>query len=381
VGGTNGKGSVVGTLDALLRATGLRVGRYTSPHLIDFRERIVVNGCPIEEEAVVDFVRRWTPEVERLGATFFEATTCMAFDYFARSAVDVAVIEVGLGGRLDATNVLKPRAAGVTSVGLDHMQYLGETIEDIAREKAGIFKAGVPAAIGEQTAATRELLISLARAAGARPVCAVDQHWTVEEITLDLTGTSFTLADGRRRRALHTPLIGRHQAYNTSVALSMLEMAGPPFAAAAAVASQELARVAVAGRFQRWHSFILDVSHNPAGVAALCDTLLAIPPPRPLTALLAVLGDKDWREVIRTLGRHVDRFILTAPPSAPHQRAWRLEEAAAFAAAQGWHVRAVPDFERALVEAQQNGGTTLVTGSFHTVGAAMACLQVSPLSG
>src|SRR5947209_655474 len=118
VAGTNGKGSVISTLEALLRGQGLRVGKYTSPHLIDFRERICVNGVPISEADVVAFIERWTPDVERLGATFFEATTAMAFDHFVRENVEVAVIEVGLGGRLDSTNVITPVAAGISSIGI-----------------------------------------------------------------------------------------------------------------------------------------------------------------------------------------------------------------------------------------------------------------------
>ncbi len=155
VAGTNGKGSVVATIEALLRGLGLRVGKYTSPHLIDFRERIAVNGTPMSEADVVAFIEQWTPTVERLGATFFEATTAMAFEHFVREGVDVAVIEVGLGGRLDSTNVIKPVAAGISSIGFDHMQYLGDTLELIGREKAGIFKRGVPAVIGESDAQLR----------------------------------------------------------------------------------------------------------------------------------------------------------------------------------------------------------------------------------
>ena len=200
VAGTNDKGSVVSTIEALLREQGLRVGKYTSPHLIDFRERIAVNGVPIREEDVVGFIERWTPDVERLGATFFEATTAMAFDHFVRERVDVAVIEVGLGGRLDSTNVITPVAAGISSIGLDHVQYLGDTLEQIAREKAGIFKHGVPAVIGESDPALRDFLANLARGAGAAPVRVVADAWAVSGISVALDGTRFTLrADGRRR--------------------------------------------------------------------------------------------------------------------------------------------------------------------------------------
>lgn len=381
VGGTNGKGSVVATIDALLRARGLRVGRYTSPHLIDFRERICVNGEPIAEEAVVAFIERWTPEVERLGATFFEATTCLAFDHFARERVDVAVVEVGLGGRLDATNVLTPLAAGVTSIGLDHLQYLGGTRHLIAREKAGIFKRGVPAVIGEQDAEIRSLLAGLARDAGASPVLVIADDRPVEDIAVEREGTTFTLvADGRRRR-LHTPLVGRYQAANTATALALLELAGGEYAAAAADAEQALAMVAIPGRFQRCGDVIFDVAHNPAGSEVLCETLDAVRPPRPVACLLTVLRDKDWRAMMTTLAAHVDRFVLSAPPSVPGDRAWSLEEATAFAHAHGWAAEAEADFDRALERARRGAATTLVTGSFHTVGDAMARLQVSPLVG
>ena len=139
IAGTNGKGSSVATAEALLRTQGLRVAKYTSPHLVDFRERIVVGGQPISEVEVVEFIMTSAPAVARLGASFFEATTAMAFQHFARAGADVALIETGLGGRLDSTNVVQPRAAGVTSIGFDHMEYLGSTLEAIASEKAWIF--------------------------------------------------------------------------------------------------------------------------------------------------------------------------------------------------------------------------------------------------
>jgi dihydrofolate synthase/folylpolyglutamate synthase len=380
VAGTNGKGSVVSTIDALLRARGLRVGRYTSPHLIDFRERICVNGVPIAEPDVVQFIERWTPEVERVGATFFEATTCMAFDHFARARVDVAVIEVGLGGRLDATNVITPLATGITSIGLDHQQYLGATKELIAREKAGIFKPGVPAAIGEQCPEIRSLLVDLAHEAGASEVLVVGTDWGVDDIAVDARGTSFALRAGGNHRQLRTPLVGRYQAANAATALAMLELAGEPWTSAAADAEHTLGRVAIPGRFQWCGDAIFDVAHNPAGVAMLCETLQTVRPPRPLACLLTVLRDKDWRTMMTLLAAHVDRFVLTAPPSVPTDRAWVLDDAADFARANGWRAEADPDFAHALAAARRDAATTLVTGSFHTVGDAMACLQVSPLS-
>jgi dihydrofolate synthase/folylpolyglutamate synthase len=380
VGGTNGKGSAVATLDALVRGIGLRVGRYTSPHLVDFRERIVIDGEPISEDAVVAFTERWMPEIERLGATFFEATTCLAFECFARARVDVAVIEVGLGGRLDATNVIAPLAAGVTSIGLDHMQYLGTSIEEIAREKAGIFKPGLPAVVGGGDRYVASLLATAARAHGARPIDVVLDTHRISDPCVTSAGTRFTLHHAGGHRELATPLIGRHQAANTALALAMLEVAGAPYAEAAARAESLLGRVFLPGRFQYWNDIIFDVAHNPAGVSVVADTLLHVRPPRPLAVLLAVLGDKDWRAMMEVIAPHVDHFVLAAPPSAPADRAWDVGEALAFATERGWRAIAVADFGDALDGARRSARTTLVLGSFHTVGDAMLRLQVSPLS-
>ncbi len=379
VAGTNGKGSVIATLEALLRGQGLRVGKYTSPHLIDFRERIAVNGIPIGEDDVVEFIDRWTPDVERLGATFFEATTAMAFDHFVREKVDVSVIEVGLGGRLDSTNVITPVAAGVSSIGIDHVQYLGDTVELIAREKAGIFKRGVPAVIGESDPHLRAFLAELAHEAGASPVRSVADEWTISDISVALEGTRFTLATERGTTMLRTPLIGRHQAMNAATALAMIESAGAPYAAAASDPEAALERVQIAGRFQSVGSIIFDVAHNPAGCAVLCETLRAVQPRRPLATLMTALRDKDWQAMMTTLAPLIDRFVLASPPSVPADRAWSLEEALAFALERGWHATAEPNFDRALADARTGSGTTLITGSFHTVGDAMARLQVSPL--
>ncbi|HUO52221.1 MAG TPA: folylpolyglutamate synthase/dihydrofolate synthase family protein [Gemmatimonadaceae bacterium] len=381
VAGTNGKGSAVATLDALLRARGLRVGRYTSPHLVDFRERICVNGAPMSEDAMVESIARWTPEVERVGATFFEATTCIAFEHFAASQVDVAVIEVGLGGRLDSTNIITPLVAGITSIGLDHMQYLGATTELIAAEKAGIFKGGVPAVIGERDPRIRALLARLAREAGASPVRVLAEEAPLEEVTVRGDGTSFTLVDGARRRRLSTPLIGVHQAANAATAIAMLEAAGSPWSAAASDAERALRSVRLAGRFQPWGTFLFDVAHNPDGVGVLCDSLAAVRPPRPIVCLLSVLRDKDWPAMMRALAPHVDRFVLTLPPSVPAERAWSIEEPLALAASCGWAAEGEPDFDRALARAREGAATTLVTGSFHTVGDAMSRLPGSLTAG
>ena len=176
VAGTNGKGSCSHTLAAILQAAGYKTGLYTSPHLVDFRERIRVNGTPVSQEFVIDFVEKHRAFFEPLHPSFFELTTAMAFTYFAEQQVDVAVIEVGLGGRLDCTNIIQPDLCVITNISFDHVQFLGNTLEKIASEKAGIIKEGTPVVIGESTPETRPVFQAKATAVGAPIVFAEDEH-------------------------------------------------------------------------------------------------------------------------------------------------------------------------------------------------------------
>jgi dihydrofolate synthase/folylpolyglutamate synthase len=380
VAGTNGKGSSIATMAALLTARGFRVATYTSPHLVDFRERMIVGGVPIPAAGVVEFIARHTPYIEEIGATFFEATTAMAFDYFARAAADVALIETGLGGRLDSTNVILPLVAGVTSIGLDHTEYLGPTLEHIAIEKAGIFKPGRPAVIGEREPRIRDLLAERARQAGASSVRIAPEEIRLDEIGVDDAGTTVTVDWDGERATLRTPLAGRHQAANLAFSLVMLDAAGTDYATNLSQAAAALSRVRIPGRFEHVGRFIFDVAHNPAGAGVLASTLAAVAPPRPITAVLCVLRDKDWRAMLEALRPVVDRFILTMAPTAPANRAWDLEEAAAYAREHDVPAESERDFAAALDRAQAAPGTILITGSFHTVGDAMDRLQVSPLA-
>jgi dihydrofolate synthase/folylpolyglutamate synthase len=381
IAGTNGKGSSVATADALLRAKGLRVAKYTSPHLVDFRERMAVNGQPIAAEDVVRFIDEYTPLVERLGASFFEATTALAFLHFARAGADVALIETGLGGRLDATNVVEPRAAGVTSIGFDHMEYLGPTLQAIAGEKAGIFKADRPAVIGEPNAEVRGWLAEHARRLGASPVRVVAEEMQIADVEITGRGTRFRLRALGDEQVIQTPLVGHHQAANFAFTLALLDAAGDPFRVSLADAAVTVAEVRLPGRFQQVGRWIFDVAHNADGIRTFADSLDSVAHEHPVVALLCVLGDKEWRAMIDALSPVVDLFILTNAPTAPASRAWSLADALAYATERGYRAVAVNDFNDALRRAESEGATTLVTGSFHTVGDAMARLQVSPLTG
>ena len=380
VAGTNGKGSTVATLDAVLRGAGLRVGRYTSPHLVDFCERIVVDGVPIPQASVTAWLERWEPAMTRLGATFFEATTALAFAYFAEQRVDVAIVEVGLGGRLDATNIVQPLAAAVTQIGFDHLEFLGDSLEAIAGEKAGIFKSGAAAVVGDTRAETRQLLTERAEAAHAAPVLVTGRDWLVRDIRVDGLGTEFTLEIEGAARRLRTPLIGEFQAHNTSVALAMLRAAGGPWSALEARAESLLSGVRLAGRFHRSGKWLFDVAHNADGAATVASNLLEVGAARPIVAVVSVLRDKDWRGILQSLAPAADRVIVTTAPTAPATRAWNLDEVATWLADTGYRAEIVRDFDVALSVAEAHGATVLVTGSFHTVGDAMERLQVDPLA-
>ena len=380
VAGTNGKGSTVATLDALLRGAGLRVGRYTSPHLVDFCERIVVNGVPMSHHAVTDWLTRWEPEMTRLGATFFEATTAMALAHFADQRVDVAVIETGLGGRLDATNVVQPVAAAVVQIGFDHLEYLGETLAEIAMEKAGIFKPGAVAVVGDLRVETRELLVARAIEVGASPVLVTGDDWRTSDIEVLATGTSFTLETNGDRRRLTTPLVGAFQAQNAAVAMAMLRGAGGQWAAIERRAEELLPGVRLAGRFHRTGKWLFDVAHNADGAATVAANLARVGAPAPVVAVVSVLRDKDWRGILQALAPVADRLILTTAPTAPSSRVWDLAEVTEWARDAGVAHEMHPDFDAALASAEASGGSVVVTGSFHTVGDAMERLQVDPLA-
>ena len=385
IGGTNGKGSVAALCDAALRARSSpqRVGLYTSPHLVSFAERIRINGNPIDPDALVHAAERLRPAIERMSATFFEATTAIAFLCFADAGIDVAVVEVGLGGRLDATNVLSPDAVGITNIALDHTEYLGDTLGEIAAEKAGIFKSGVPAVTGAVQPEVLSVLRSRAMAAGTSLVV-LDDVATIERAESDLGGTRLrAYSDQWGTTDLAVPFVGAYQARNALLAAEILARLPSDIRSTEEELRAGFASARWPGRFQihreRGTTWVFDVAHNPAGVEALCDTLDTLTLPAPLVAVVGILADKEWSAMLPPLLRRADAAILTIPPSAPAERRW---DPAAAAAALGPQLpstpRVIPDLSAALQRAATLApyGTILVTGSVHTVGDALAELRV-----
>lgn len=380
VAGTNGKGSTVATLAALMAYAGLRVAKYTSPHLVNFNERILVAGVPMPRARIAEWLNTYEPLLIEIGATFFEATTSMALAYFAEQSVDVAIIEVGLGGRLDATNIVKPVSTGVTQIGYDHVEFLGSDLSKIALEKAGIFKPNVPAVIGEQRPDIQDVMIAEAHRLGASTVHVSGRDWHVQSVEPSVNGTAFAIERNGVSRQLQTPLIGACQAHNTSVAIAMLEAAGGQWAKVAQGAEAGLAGVHIAGRFHQWGRWLFDVAHNPDGASTVVANLRATRLPHPVVAVVTVLQDKDWQGILQALSAVADTILLTHAPTAPASRAWNLDEVEMWARQADISVHRIDDFDKALSYADASGATILVTGSFHTVGDAMERLQVDPLA-
>jgi dihydrofolate synthase / folylpolyglutamate synthase len=364
IGGTNGKGSVCTLVAAALREAGWRVGLYTSPHLVSFRERIQVDGIPISEEAVALWTGRLLSPILERKATFFEATTALAFADFAARGVEVAVVEVGLGGRLDSTNVVRPLVSGITKIARDHMKYLGDSLELIACEKAGIAKPGVPFVVGE----TNPDLVEVLRREAQRAV---------------------RRGDGQARADVRVippeyhwcgplSLAGPHQRRNAAVAHGILAALPPPYRPTQEQIERAFGAVRVPGRLDRRGRWLFDVAHNPDGMRALVTALEVLRPARPLHALVSILGDKEWGEMLVQLDRVIDRGFLTIAPTAAARgwdikwlRRWLRDPARPPAHAE-WTL--IPDFKEAIARVQEGAGTMLGSGSFHTVGDVMTAL-------
>jgi len=381
LGGTNGKGSTAALCESALRAArpDRVVGMYTSPHLVSFAERIRIGGRPVERDLLLACEARLRPAIEASGATFFEATTAIAFLCFAEAGVDTAVVEVGLGGRLDSTNVIAPIATAVTNIGIDHTEFLGSTPGEIAWEKAGIFKPGVVAV----TAETAELPLGVLRRRAAEvgaPFHALGDLARVDDARVSLAGTEFLLRSRRwGERRVRVPLIGAHQAVNAALAAELLGLlpdgARPEWGAIEAgfAATRWPGRMQVLERGGL--TWVLDVAHNQAGVESLAAALDGLPLPRPVILLAAILSDKEWGAMLPPLLARVDAAVLTVAPTAPESRRWDPEaSAAAVEAPPGVAIRVIPDFAAAMrrVTTMAPYGAVLVTGSVHTVGDALA---------
>lgn len=375
VAGTNGKGSVCAMLASIFETAGLRCGLYTSPHIVHFSERIRINDTQISEDDIVRLTRLLQPEIGRLQCTFFEATTVMAFAYFAENNVDIAVIETGLGGRLDATNVVEPEVAVITTIDFDHMAYLGDTLEKIASEKAGIIKHRKPTIIGKMSAEAMSVMKSAAREA-ASPLYIFGETFTAHHREADINGGRmdmnwrFSDEDGEIKN-IEVPLIGEHQLDNAAIAVAAARLQ-QTFPVSDEHIRQGIRSIRWPGRFYVKHQkpwIILDAAHNPAGMRTLVQTLKLSNTNSngERVLMIGMLSDKDWESSLREIVPHFDRIITITPPNP---RALTAERLAAFIRTMSKPVDVIDDpvtAYYAAVQKQKADDLLVITGSFYVL--------------
>jgi dihydrofolate synthase/folylpolyglutamate synthase len=367
IAGTNGKGSVAAMLHSVCTAAGYRVGLYTSPHLVSFTERIRVGAEEIAADEVVNLVRdiRAAATVHGIDLTFFELTTVMAFLHFARCRVDLAVVEVGLGGRLDATNVLDPAVAVITNIGLDHTEFLGDTLASVAREKAGIIKPGRPVVVGTVRDDACEIVRAAAAAQGARA------YWLGRDYVLSGDVPSRFVGIGREVGELTVPLRGGYQRENAATAIAAALLLGEKFPLSERAVRCGLARARWPGRLdvvQETPLVLLDGAHNVDGIAALARELPAILGSRRVHLLFAVMRDKLWQPMADILGPVVSTATLTTALGGRGEAPERLARAFEAYCPVCVHAQPVAALE-ALLHAAHDDDAVLVTGSLFLVGA------------
>lgn len=379
VGGTNGKGSVAAMIASILEVAGHRVGLYTSPHLIDFGERIRVAGQPVDEGLLAAGARLLLPIAAETGATFFETTTALAFLCFAEAGVDFVVAEVGLGGRLDATNVLLPEVAAVTNVAWDHADYLGHSLTAIAGEKAGIAKPGIPLVLGRLAPEARRVVRDAAERVGA-PLRGIGYDAAVRRVRIARGCTELEYVGPDSPLALHLrcPLLGGHQAWNIGLAALTVQSLPEVWRPSREQIEAGIAAVHWPGRLQIEESgdrtWILDVAHNPLAMEALAQGLSSLDLPAPLALVVAIMGDKPWAEMLPPLLALADLTIFTVAPSSPAERRW--DPRAVADTVSGYAVEVIEDLGAALDYAAESARAVVVTGSHHTVGDAMRLLSI-----
>jgi dihydrofolate synthase/folylpolyglutamate synthase len=381
IAGTNGKGSVTAMVDTVLRCAGHRCGRYTSPHLVSLTERFVIDGAAVDVAVMRAAARDVRDGIEALRAdgtlqaapTFFEATTALAFELFRRAAVEVAVIEVGLGGRLDSTNVIDPVVTAITSIDFDHQQYLGSTLDAIAVEKAGIIKPGVPVVVGDLGPEAMAAVERIARERGAEIVRARAGITVTRSQTGTAPANVFDLRTPvRDYGTLRLALRGEYQIANAIVAVRLLErLDGCGIRVPAEAVREGLAQVTWPGRLDHrtltgGRELILDAAHNPAGAAALASYLTNIGGERP-ALVFGAMRDKDVHGMLSALLPTVSRMIVTR---ASNSRSADPEAvaAAARAMAPSLDIEVVASPAAAMAAGWSSSSRVVVAGSIFLLG-------------
>ncbi len=320
VAGTNGKGSVSHMMASILQEAGYKVGLYTSPHLIDFRERIRINGIAISEKAVCKFVKQYKSDFERIKPSFFEMTVGMAFDYFANEKVDIAIIEVGMGGRLDSTNVITPLLSIITNIGLDHTQFLGNTISKIASEKAGIIKQNIPVIIGESNPESNPVFDSKAKELDA-PIIYAEKMVKIEDIDPSSIFDKKIVAHIHSKTLhINSPLAGNYQLKNIASVLCSIERLNTnrdliiPEKSIQNGIENVIKNTEFKGRWQKLQNIpliICDTGHNAHGLSITIPKLMQIPCSK-LHIVLGTVNDKNINEILALFPQNAEYYFCKA---------------------------------------------------------------------
>jgi dihydrofolate synthase/folylpolyglutamate synthase len=393
IAGTNGKGSTASTLASILRAARLRTALYTSPHLIRINERIQINGVPIRDEEFAllhDVVDRTAERLVGEGdlpwhPSFFEMLTAMAFEYFARQRVEIAVLEVGMGGRLDATNVIEPLVSVITDISLDHQKFLGDTVAEIAREKAGIIHSGGVVVTLPQQPQANDVIGNTILERDAKGVSAVPYVPPVSLASAQFHAehelvSHYPLLVMGRQILVESPLAGRHQLRNIALAISTAEeLSKQGFAISPEAIERGIRETRWPGRFQVIPAqagspeYVLDVAHNPAGAWALRSALSAYYEDRTFTLIFGAMRDKAINEIAEILFPLADRIIVARADNPRSASAEEIRRAASRISAE---IVEAPDVRSALQSLHERDRLVVITGSIYIVGEAMQALQL-----
>jgi len=316
IAGTNGKGSTCALIESVLREKGLKTGLYTSPHLIDFNERIRINGVPITDEKIIEYADLLKESVDRSGAAFFEVTTVIALKYFADMEVDIALIETGLGARLDTTMLVNPVITVISSIGIDHTKYLGDTIKKIAEEKSFVMRKGIPCVVSENSDEVLEVIKQHAKDSGTDILMATTEC-SISNVNFRKEGLSFDAEfEDILMKDISVPLMGEHQIENIQSALTVLQNM-PDLSISQEELRNGFNNVTVRGRMEivsKDPLVIYDVAHNPSAIKSLFRSLNKHFPAKNIVALLALLSEKDYKEIFKELTGKCANLICSEIP-------------------------------------------------------------------
>ena len=372
VAGTNGKGSVAAMLHSILCESGYKAGLYTSPHLVDFRERISVGRELIEEGFIFDFVHRLKTDIDKERFTFFEVTTAMAFEYLALKKVDIAIVETGLGGRLDATNMTRPLISIITNIGREHTKQLGNAIAQIAREKAGIIKQGVPTVTAVTQPKALEAIRSICSERDSELIHVQDESaYTISDCSIGgsrfrFSSKSITYED------LELNLAGEHQVLNAVTALTAIEkLRQLGWQVEEEAVRSGLRKVNWPARlevFRKQPLVLLDVAHNPAGMTTMIKALDQLFPGKRIIFVFGVMQDKDHNSMLKEMAKKAEFLVLTKPE---YKRAADPESLREAVEKEGMAYEVVPQVKQAYLSALGKAtadDVICITGSHFTVG-------------